>query len=86
MLDSKYEDRHFVRYLRLLGIEKQRPNLEYLLKVVKAYVLKIPFENISKLYYHLRINLKKLIDFEQYLDGIENKDSKAQYSVYHKKI
>ena len=62
---------HFVRYLRLLGIEKQRPDFEYLKEIVKAHVLKIPFENISKLYFYKRINLKKLIDFELYLDGIE---------------
>ena len=71
MLESIFEDIHFVRYLRLLGIEKQRPNFEYLKEIVKAHVVKIPFENISKLYFYKRINLKKLIDFERYLDGIE---------------
>lgn len=71
MLESKFEDRYFVRYLKLLGIEKQRPSYEYLKEIVKAHVLKIPFENISKLYLYKSINLKKLIDFELYLDGIE---------------
>ena len=71
MIESEFEDRHFVRYLRFFGIEKQKPNFEYLKEIVKAHVLKIPFENISKLYYYKRIKLKKLIDFELYLDGIE---------------
>jgi len=71
MLESKFEDRNFMRYLRLLGIEKQRLDFEYLKKIVKASVDKIPFENISKLYYYKRINLKELVDFELYLDGIE---------------
>lgn len=64
--------KHFVKYLRLLGIEKQRPNFEHLKEIVKAHVLKItPFENISKLYFYKSLNLKKLIDFELYLGGIE---------------
>lgn len=67
----EFEDKHFVKYLSLLGIEKQSPNFEYLKEILKAHVLKIPFENISKLYFYKRINLKKLIDFELYLDGIE---------------
>lgn len=71
MLESKFEDRYFVRYLRLLGFEKQRPRFKYLKEIVKAHILKIPFENISKLYYYKCTNLKKLIDFELYLDGIE---------------
>ena len=71
MLEYKFEDIHFVRYLKLLEIEKQRPNFEYLKEIVKVHAFKIPFENVSKLYYYKRINLKKLVDFELYLDGIE---------------
>lgn len=71
MLESKFEDRHFVKYLRLLGIEKQRPNFEYLKEIINVHSIRIPFENISKLYFLKRLNLKRLIDFELYLDGIE---------------
>ncbi len=70
-VELKYEDIHFLRYLGLLGIEKRSPDFEYLKEIVKAHVSKIPFENISKLYYKRRINLKKLIDFELFLNGIE---------------
>ncbi|MBC8319497.1 MAG: arylamine N-acetyltransferase [Bacteroidetes bacterium] len=71
MLKSKFEHRLFLRYLRLLEIQKQRPSFEYLKKIVRAQISKIPFENISKLYYKKHFNLKQLIDFELYLDGIE---------------
>jgi len=71
MFEAKFEDKLFLRYLRLLGIQKQRPDFEYLKKIVRAQLSKVPFENISKLYFYKRINLKKLIDFELYLDGIE---------------
>ncbi len=71
MLKSKFEEKLFLRYLRLLGIQKQKPNFEYLKEIVRAQVTKIPFENISKLFFKKRLNLKHLIDFELYLDGIE---------------
>lgn len=71
MLESKIEDRLFLKYLRLLGIQKQRPSFESLREIVSAQVSKIPFENISKLFFIKRLNLKHLIDFELYLDGIE---------------
>jgi arylamine N-acetyltransferase len=72
MAGSKFEDKQFLRYLRLLGIKKQRPSLEYLRAIVSAQLARIPFENISKLYLKKRNSLNQLINFELYLDGIEN--------------
>jgi len=69
--ESDFAERLFLRYLRLLGIRKQSPSFEYLKEIVLAQVSKIPFENISKLFFKKRLNLKQLIDFELYLDGIE---------------
>jgi arylamine N-acetyltransferase len=71
MSESEFEERLFLKYLRLLGIRRQRPSFEHLREIIKAQVSKIPFENISKLFYKKRLNLKYLIDFELYLDGIE---------------
>ena len=71
MVDSKFEDRHFERYLRLLDIPKQKPSFKYLKNIIGTQLSKIPFENISKLFLKKRYNLKQLIDFELYLDGIE---------------
>jgi len=71
MIKSKFEDRFFERYLKLLGFQKQKPSIEYLKNMIGVHLSVIPFENISKLYYKKRHNLKQLIDFELYLDGIE---------------
>ena len=71
MSEYEFEERLFLRYLRLLGIRRQRPRFEYLKEIVRAQVSKIPFENISKLFLKKHLNLKHLIDFELYLDGIE---------------
>jgi len=71
MIESDFEERLFLKYLRLLEIHRQSPSFEYLKEIVRAQVSKIPFENISKLLFKKRLNLKQLIDFELYLDGIE---------------
>ncbi len=71
MKDSDFEERLFLNYLRLLGIQKQSPSFDYLKEIVRAQISKIPFENISKLFFKKRLNLKQLIDFELYLEGIE---------------
>jgi arylamine N-acetyltransferase len=68
---SVFDDRLFIRYLKILGIQRQKPDFEYLKNIVRAQMSKIPFENISKLFYKKRIDLEQLIDFELYLEGIE---------------
>jgi len=67
----EFEDKLFMRYLNILGIQRQRPSFEALEELVRTQALKIPFENISKLYFKKHLNLTHLIDFELYLDGIE---------------
>ena len=67
----EFKDELFERYLNLLGIQRQKPNLEFLKEIVQVQAAKIPFENISKLYYKKRLKLKQLIDFDLYLQGIE---------------
>ncbi len=71
MFEPEFEEKLFLRHLRLLGIRRQRPGFEYLKEIVRVQASKIPFENISKLFFNKRLNLKHLIDFERYLDGIE---------------
>ncbi len=71
MKESDFEERLFLKYLRLLGIHRQNPSFDYLKEIVRAHGSKIPFENISKLLFKKRLNLKQLIDFELFLDGIE---------------
>ena len=60
------------RYLNILGVERHKPSTAALYELVKAQVIKIPFENVSKLYYRKHYKLEGLPDLERYLDGIEN--------------
>jgi N-hydroxyarylamine O-acetyltransferase len=67
MMDSKTL---FEKYLILLGIDASSPSLELLNKIVKAHLIKVPFENISKLYYKGQ-GMNYIPKLSQYLDGIE---------------
>ena len=60
------------RYLRLLGVHKRKPGKGALYELVRAQMVKVPFENISKLYYRKHYNLQDLPDPELFLDGIEH--------------
>ncbi len=59
------------RYLKLLGLPQREPSLEALTELVQAHLFRIPFENISKLYYKNKLGLHGIPALEQYLDGIE---------------
>lgn len=61
----------YTRYLNLLGISQKEPSLPALEEIIKAQMLKVPFENVSKLYYLKTKGLKTIPDFEQFLFGIE---------------
>ena len=61
----------FSHYLELLGVKPKRPGYAALEELVAAHMKRIPFENISKLYYLKRDGLKNIPSFEQYLSGIE---------------
>jgi len=60
-------------YLAILNIPPVAPSLEALRRLVTAHVTRIPFENISKLYYRKRLALMNLPDIRLYLDGIEKR-------------
>jgi arylamine N-acetyltransferase len=59
------------RYFNLLGIQRRRPSLDALCELVQAHLLRISFENVSKLYYRKHQNLRRLPGLELFLDGIE---------------
>src|SRR5665811_331066 len=61
----------FKKYLVLLGEEEASPSPESLYKIVKAHLIKIPFENISKLYYKQQ-GMDSIPNLSKYLDSIEN--------------
>jgi arylamine N-acetyltransferase len=59
------------RYLAILGVARREPSLEALRELVAAHLTRIPFENISKLYYRKRLGLVNLPAIRLYLDGID---------------
>lgn len=65
-------DKLFEQYLKILELDRQPPTFNYLTKLVTAHITKIPFENISKIFYHIKYDLKYIPDFKLYLSGIEN--------------
>ncbi len=59
------------RYLEILSVSRKLPSLLALTELVTAHVTRVPFENISKLYYKKRLGLAYLPTVRMYLDGIE---------------
>ena len=60
----------FKKYLKLLGIDSAEPTAGFLSKIVRAHLIKVPFENISKLLYKKR-GMNNIPDLSMYLEGIE---------------
>jgi N-hydroxyarylamine O-acetyltransferase len=61
----------FERYLSILGIEHDAPSLDHLRRLVRAQVIRVPFENISKLYLKKTRGATFIPSLEEHLDGIE---------------
>ena len=59
------------RYLRVLDAPARKPSAEALAELVAAHAMRVPFENVSKLYYRKRENMRRLPDAKRFLDGIE---------------
>lgn len=60
----------FKTYMNLLGIKPAEPSFDLLRKIVKAHLIKVPFENISKLLQKNR-GINYIPDLSAYLSGIE---------------
>jgi arylamine N-acetyltransferase len=58
------------RYLGMLGVTKRQPSINGLVELVATHLTRVPFENVSKLYYKKRIALNTIPDIRTYLDGI----------------
>ena len=61
---------NFDRYLGLLKVKRSPPNLDLLKKIIRAHLINIPFENISKLLYKKQ-GLNNIPDFKTFIEGIE---------------
>jgi arylamine N-acetyltransferase len=60
----------FGKYLHLLEVDKSEPSLDLLNQIVKAHLIKVPFENISKLLYKKQ-GINHIPDLGLFLEGIE---------------
>ncbi|MCP4655067.1 MAG: arylamine N-acetyltransferase [bacterium] len=59
------------RYLAILGVEPAPPSAAYLRRLVRAQLMGVPFENLSKLYRVRRLGLRTMPSLEEHLEGIE---------------
>jgi len=60
------------QFLHLLRIDRRKPCIEALTELVTAFAMRVPFENISKLYYMKLHGLRGLPGLKQYIGGIEH--------------
>jgi arylamine N-acetyltransferase len=68
------ESELYARYLRRLGIEGVPSGLAGLQEIVRRHVLRVPFENVSKLLLYEREGAGRAFSLEEFLDGIERYD------------
>jgi len=61
----------FERYLSILGIEPEDPSHDHLRRLVRAQLIRVPFENISKLYLKKTRDASFIPSLEEHLNGIE---------------
>lgn len=64
----------YARYLRLLGIERQPTGIDGLREIVRQHLLRVPFENVSKLLLFDREGAGRSLTLPEFLDGIEHHD------------
>jgi len=62
------------RYLRLIGVGESPSGLDGLRDVVRQHLVRVPFENISKLLLFGREGSGRAITLNEFLDGIEHHD------------
>jgi len=68
--DPRLEQRLVARYLDILEVPRRRPGLGALSELVRAHLLRIPFENLSKIYYAKRLQAATLPDLDRYLEDV----------------
>jgi arylamine N-acetyltransferase len=61
----------FERYLSILEVEQDDPSLDHLRRLVRAQLIRVPFENISKLYLEKTRSASYIPSLEEHLEGIE---------------
>jgi arylamine N-acetyltransferase len=62
------------QYLRLLGMDEAPPGVEGLQSIVRRHLIRVPFENVSKLLLFEREGAGRAFTRDEFLDGIEHHD------------
>jgi len=71
LTDARPPKDQFARYLRLLSVVPRAPSLDALSELTVAHLTRIPFENISKLYYRRQVRPHRPPELTRFLDGVE---------------
>ncbi len=61
-----------IKFLDILGVVNRDITFEALTELVHKFVVRVPFENISKLYYMNHNGLRFIPDLKQYVEGVEH--------------
>jgi arylamine N-acetyltransferase len=61
----------YARYQSILGVAPEAPSLDHLRRLVRAQIIRVPFENISKLYLKKTRSASYIPSLEEHLNGIE---------------
>jgi arylamine N-acetyltransferase len=69
----RLSDQH-ARYLRLLGMDRELCGLDGLRLLVRRHLIRVPFENVSKLLLLDREGAGRPLELSEFLDGIEHQD------------
>jgi N-hydroxyarylamine O-acetyltransferase len=64
----------YQRYLRILGFDNVPSGLDGLRTIVRAHLLRVPFENLSKLLLFASEGRGRFFTLPEFLDGIEHQD------------
>jgi len=64
----------YSRYLRVLGIDHEPTGLDGLRLLVRRHLIRVPFENVSKLLLFGREGAGRCFTLPEFLDGIEHHD------------
>ncbi|MEW6366335.1 MAG: arylamine N-acetyltransferase [Acidobacteriota bacterium] len=59
-------------YLDVIGVRRAPPSFDSLRDLIRAQLTRVPFENVSKLFYRKHRGLRSLPGIELYLDGIRH--------------
>ncbi len=66
-----YRPRRSSALPRPIGSSQKAPGFDALTELVAAHMMRVPFENVSKIYYRKLMGLRNIPDLITYLNGVE---------------